>query len=79
MDHRTVSKGHVVLLDPPLCHQLVNQAMLLEHVLDLTGFYQLQDNMKPGGSYQMKIGPDITIQSRTRYLSHLQLSLGCDS
>ena len=77
-NHRTI-KGHVELLDSSLCHQLIDQPMLRNHILDLTGFYQLCDNMKPGGSYQMKIGLDIMIQSRTHYLCHLQLSLGCDS
>ena len=72
-------KGHVVLLDSPLCHQLVDQPMLVNHILDLTGFYQFHDNMKLGGSYQIKIGPNIMIQLRTHYLRHLQLSPGCDS
>ena len=78
-DHRTLSKGHVVLFNPPLSHQFVDQPMLLHHILDLTGFYQFHKTMKLEGSYQVKIGPDITIQSRTCYLSHLQLNLGCDS
>ena len=78
-DHWTLSKGHVVLLDPSLCHQLVDQPMLLNHILDLKGFSQFHNTMKPGGSYQVKIGLDVTIQSRTHYLCHLQLSLGCDS
>ena len=78
LDHQTI-EGHVELLDPPLCHQLVDQAMLLNHILDLTGYSQFHDTMKLKGSYQMKIGLDVTIQSRTHYLRHLQLSLGCDS
>ena len=79
LDHRTLDKGHVVLLNPPLCNQLVDQAMLLNHALDLTGYSQFHDTMKPGGSYQVKIGLNITIQSRTHYLSYFQLGLGCDS
>ena len=78
MNHRTI-KGHVELLDSPLSHQFIDPTMLLDHVLDLTGFYQFHETMKPGGSYQMKIGLDVTIQSRTHYLRYLQLSLGCDS
>ena len=77
-NHRTL-KGHVVLLDPPLCHQLVDQPVLVNHIMDLTGFCQFHDIMKLGGSYQIKIGQNITIQSRTHYLNHLQLSLDCDS
>ena len=34
----------------------------VNHVLDLTGYSQFHDTMKPGGSYQMKIGLDITIR-----------------
>ena len=34
-DHRTL-KGHVVLVDSPLCHQLVDQPMLSDHILDLS-------------------------------------------
>ena len=79
LNHRTLGKGHVILLNPPLCNQLVDQAMLLNHALDLTGYSQFHDTMKPGGSYQMKIGLDITIQSRTHCLSYFQLGLGCDS
>ena len=78
LDHQTI-EGHVVLLDSPFRDQIVNQSMLVNHILDLTGFYQFHDIMKLEGSYQIKIGPNITIQSRTHYLCHLQLSLGCDS
>ena len=78
LDHRAI-EGHVELFDSPLSHQLIDPAMLLDHILDLTGFYQFHNDMKLGGSYQMKIGLDITIQSRTHYLHHLQLSLGCNS
>ena len=53
--------------------------MLVNHILDLTGFYQFHDIMKLGGSYQIKIGPNVTIQSRTHYLRHFQLSLDCNS
>ena len=53
--------------------------MLLNHILDLTGFYQFHNIIELGGSYQMKIGLNIMIQSRTHCLRHLQLSLGCDS
>ena len=53
--------------------------MMVNHVLDLTGFDQFHDIMKLGGSYQIKIGLNITIQLRTHYLHHFQLSLDCDS
>ena len=53
--------------------------MLLNHILDLTGLYQFHGVMELGGSYQIKIGPNVTIQSRTHYLHHFQLSLDCDS
>ena len=78
LDHQTI-EGHVVLLDSPLFHQRVDQSMLVDHILDLTGFYQFHNIMKLGGSYQIKVGSDITIQLRTHYLRHFQLGPGCDS
>ena len=78
LDHWTI-EGHVELLDSPFYHQIIDQSMLINHILDLTGFYQFHNIMKLGGSYQIKIGPNIMIQSRTHYLRHFQLSPGCDN
>ena len=56
LDRRTL-EGHVVLLDPSFCHQIVDQLMLVNHILDLTGFYQ----------FHYEAGRILPDQDRTEY------------